>query len=42
MSVPEKKIYPRTGDKQTVYLDGVVKDPSITAGAYTMYCIIIL
>ena len=37
MSVPEKKIYPRTGDKQTVYLDGVVKDPSITAGAYTMY-----
>ena len=37
MSIPEKKIYPRTGDKQTVYLDAVVKDPSISVGAYTMY-----
>ena len=24
-----KKIYPRTGDTQTVYLNAVVKDPSI-------------
>lgn len=23
------KIYPRTGDKQTVYLNAVVKDPQI-------------
>ena len=23
------KIYPRTGDKQTVYLNAVVKDPRI-------------
>ena len=37
MSIPTKKIYPRTGDKQTVYLRAVVKDPSISIGAYTMY-----
>ena len=37
MSIPEKKIYPRTGDKQTVYLDAVVDDPSISVGPYTMY-----
>ena len=37
MSIPAKKIYPRTGDKQTVYLNSVVKDPNITIGAYTMY-----
>ncbi len=37
MSIPAKKVYPRTGDKQTVYLDAVVKDPSISVGAYTMY-----
>lgn len=37
MPIPAKKIYPRTGDKQTVYLDAVVKDPSISVGAYTMY-----
>ena len=27
-----KKIYPRTGDTQTVYLNAVVKDPSIIVG----------
>ena len=37
MSIPAKTIYPRTGDKQTVYLDAVVKDPGISVGAYTMY-----
>lgn len=37
MSIPAKKIYPRTGDRQTVYLDGVVKNPAISIGAYTMY-----
>ena len=37
MSIPAKKVYPRTGDKQTVYLDAVVKAPSISVGAYTMY-----
>ena len=28
-----KKIYPRTGDTQTVYLNAVVKDPSISKWA---------
>jgi virginiamycin A acetyltransferase len=32
-----KKIYPRTGDKQTVYLKSVVKKPNIIVGEYTMY-----
>ena len=27
-----KKIYPRTGDKQTVYLNAVVKDFQIEVG----------
>jgi virginiamycin A acetyltransferase len=31
------KIYPRTGDRQTVYLGAVVKDPSIEVGDYTIY-----
>lgn len=37
MSISEKKIYPRTGDNQTVYLKNVVTDSSITVGEYTMY-----
>ena len=32
-----KKLYPRTGDKQTVYLKNVITDPAITGGDYTMY-----
>ena len=32
-----KKLYPRTGDKQTVYLKNVITDPAITVGDYTMY-----
>ena len=31
------KIYPRTGDKQTVYLNAIVKDPQIEIGDYTIY-----
>ena len=31
------KIYPRTGDKQTVYLNAVIKDPRIEVGDYTIY-----
>jgi virginiamycin A acetyltransferase len=30
-------IYPREGDKQTVYLKSVVDDPSISVGEYSMY-----
>ena len=32
-----KKIYPRIGDMQTVYLNAVIKDPSIEVGDYTVY-----
>ena len=31
------KIYPRTSDKQTVYLKNVVNNPNIEVGDYTMY-----
>lgn len=31
------KIYPRTGDEQTVYLNAVIKDPQIEVGDYTIY-----
>ena len=31
------KIYPRTGDQQTVYLNAVIKDPQIAVGNYTIY-----
>ena len=37
LNVMMKKIYPRTGDTQTVYLNAVVKDPSIEVGDYTIY-----
>lgn len=37
MTIPAKKIYPRTGDRQTVYLDAVVENPNISIGEYTMY-----
>lgn len=32
-----KLVYPRSGDKTTVYLKSVVTDPAIIAGEYTMY-----
>lgn len=31
------KIYPRTGDTQTVYLKNVISNPNIKIGDYTMY-----
>lgn len=31
------KIYPRSKDKNTVYLQNVVRNPSIIVGAYTIY-----
>lgn len=30
-------VFPRSGDRETVYLKNVVTDPSITVGDYTMY-----
>ncbi len=32
-----KKIYPRTGDTQTIYLKNVITNPNIEVGNYTMY-----
>ena len=32
-----EKIYPRTGDRETVYLKNVVTNPNIQIGEYTMY-----
>lgn len=37
MSIPADTIYPRTGDRQTVYLGAVVRSPSIAVGDYTIY-----
>lgn len=34
--IPDK-LYPRTGDTQTIYLKNAVTDPSIQVGEYTMY-----
>lgn len=32
-----QNIYPRTNDKETVYLKNVITNPNITVGDYTMY-----
>jgi virginiamycin A acetyltransferase len=37
MAISEKKIYPRTGDKEIVYLKDVITNPNITVGEYTTY-----
>lgn len=38
MTVPDsKKVYPRTGDLQSVYLKNVVDSPNIEVGAFTFY-----
>ncbi len=37
MAILERNIYPRTGDKETVYLNSVVTNSNISVGEYTMY-----
>ena len=37
MTIPEKNIYSRTGDRQTVYLKNTITNPAIIVGEYTMY-----
>lgn len=37
MAISEKKVYPRTGDTETIYLQSVITNPNITVGDYTMY-----
>ena len=32
-----QKIYPRSNDKETVYLKSVIPNPNIIVGDYTMY-----
>lgn len=37
MTIPVKQIYPRTGDKETIYLKHVITNPNITVGDFIMY-----
>lgn len=37
MAIPDKKNYPRRGDKEIVYLKDVITNPNITIGEYTIY-----
>lgn len=37
MTISETNLYPRTGDRETIYLKHAITDPSITVGEYTMY-----
>lgn len=37
MTIPNDKIFPRTGDYQTIYLKNVITNPNIEVGDYTMY-----
>lgn len=37
MTIPEKTIYPRTGDYQTIYLNAAIDNPAIAIGDYTIY-----
>lgn len=37
MTISDKKIYPRLGDNQTIYLKNVITNPNIIVGEYTMY-----
>ena len=38
MTIPDiNKIYPRTNDKQIVYLKNVITNPNIQVGEYTIY-----
>lgn len=37
MAISSTKIYPRTGDTETVYLKSVITNPNVIVGDYTMY-----
>lgn len=37
MTISAENVYPRTGDRETVYLKNVVSDPMIEVGDYTIY-----
>lgn len=37
MTIPVKQIYPRTGDKETIYLKHIITNPNITVGDFTIF-----
>lgn len=37
MTISDKKIYPRTGDFETIYLNNVITNSNISVGEYTIY-----
>ena len=37
MTIPGNKIYPRTGDRETINLKNAITNPNIAVGEYTMY-----
>ncbi|MFU2418997.1 CatB-related O-acetyltransferase [Peptacetobacter sp. AB800] len=37
MTIPGEKIYPRSGDNQTIYLKNVITNPNIEVGDFTIY-----
>lgn len=37
MKQPDKQIYPRTGDRETIYLKDIITNPNIHVGDFTMY-----
>ena len=37
MAVPKKKLYPCTGDTQTIYLRDAIDGPNVEVGEYTIY-----
>lgn len=37
MIISENKIYPRSNDRETIYLKNVITDPNITVGVFTIY-----
>ena len=36
MAIPEMKVYPRSGDKETIYLQNVITHPNIRTFGYTI------
>ena len=37
MTMNPKKLYPRTGDRETIYLVAAITDPAISVGDFTIY-----
>ena len=37
MTMNPKKLYPRTGDRETIYLAAAITDPAISVGDFTIY-----